>query len=189
MSGLANPKATYNDLMQVPEHLVSEIMDGVLYSLPRPAPRYSRASFALMGHLAGPFDFGVNGPGGWIILNEPELHLCSGVIVPDIAGWRGERMANLPDAAYVELAPDWVCEVLSPRTQKLDRTRKMDIYAREGVRHIWLVDPIEHTLYVYRLLGDSWLRVAVFQDDAVVRAEPFDAIEIRLASLWIEPQA
>ncbi|MCL2823567.1 MAG: Uma2 family endonuclease [Polyangiaceae bacterium] len=180
----ANPKTTYNDLMRVPEHLVAEIIDGVLYSQPRPAPRHSRTSFALMGHLAGPFDFGINGPGGWIILNGPELHLGSDVIVSDIAGWRCERMVDVPESSFVDIAPDWVCEILSPRTQTLDRTRKMVIYAREGVKNTWLVDPIEQTQEVYRLHTEGWLRVAMYHGDAVVRAVPFDAIEIKLATLW-----
>ena len=177
-------RATYDDLLQVPEHRVAEMMDGVLYSQARPALRHSRTASRIIGHLIGPFDLGSGGPGGWDILVEPEVHLREDVIVPDIAGWRRERMADAPDAAHAALAPDWVCEVLSPSTCKLDRTRKMAIYAREGVPHLWLVDPIQQTLEVYRLAGGFWLLVRTFHDDGVVRVEPFDAIEIELAALW-----
>jgi len=155
MSDLETRRATYDDLLKVPEHMVAEIIDGGLYALPRPALRHSKTSFVLMGHLAGPFHLAVSGPGGWTFLNEPELHLRDDVVVPDIAGWRNERMVDVPDAAFADLAPDWVCEVLSPRTQKIDRSRKMGIYARDGVRHIWLIDPIEQILEVYRLQGES----------------------------------
>jgi Uma2 family endonuclease len=124
------------------------------------------------------------GPGGWIVLDEPELHLHGDVLVPDLAGWRRERMPELPDAAAFELAPDWVCEVLSPSTAAVDRADKLPIYAREGVQHAWLLDPTAKTLEVLRLEGDAWRLLATWRDEAVVRAEPFDAFELDLAVLW-----
>jgi len=184
MSNLEVRKATYEDLVQVPDHLVAEIIDGVLYAQPRPAVRHSNASGALMILVGGPFHLGSGGPGGWRILDEPELHLREDIVVPDIAGWNLEHTGDIPDAAFVDVAPDWVCEVLSPRTQKLDRTRKMGIYAREGVQHVWLVDPADRVLEIYRLDEGLWAPAAVFHDNAVVRAEPFDAIQIKLAALW-----
>jgi Uma2 family endonuclease len=139
--------------------------------------------------LGSAFDRGRGGPGGWIILDEPELHLGSepDIIVPDIAGWRRERMPEVPDVVYFTLAPDWVCEVLSPRTEKLDRSDKMTIYAREGVRHVWLLAPDKRLLEVYRLDAGDWRRVAVYRDEDTPRAEPFEAIELELAALWIAP--
>ena len=181
--------ATYEDLMRVPEHLVAEIIDGVLYSAPQPAFRHSKTAFRLSSHLGGPFDLGSGGPGGWSFLFEPELHLGEDVVVPDIAGWRRERMSEIPDVAFTALAPDWVCEILSPSTYKLDRIRKRRIYAREEVAYLWLVDPIVHMLEVFRLEGGKWKCVADYADDEVVRAEPFDAVEISLATLWIKSQA
>ena len=178
-------RATYDDLVRVPSPLVAEIVDGVLYTNPRPAFPHANASSVLGISLGGPFYLGPGGPGGWIIIDEPELHFGEDVVVPDIAGWRRERMPKVPATAFYTLAPDWVCEVLSPSTEKLDRTGKMDVYAREGVHHLWFVDPIAHTLEVYRLENALWLRVATYCEDAKVRAEPFDAIELELAALWI----
>lgn len=180
----ARRRATYEDLCAVPEHLVAEILDGVLITNPRPAARHARASSSIGGELYGPFDRGRGGPGGWVILDEPELHLHGDVVVPDLAGWRRERMPEVPDATAFELPPDWACEVLSPSTTSIDRTEKMPIYAREEVRHLWLVDPIVRTLEAFRLEGARWMLLGTWRDDARVRVEPFDAIELELANLW-----
>ena len=179
--------ATYEDLCQVPDHKVAEILDGELIVSPRPAIRHARASSRLGGILDGPFDLGSGGPGGWWILDEPELHLRDDILVPDLAGWRHERLPFLPDAAYLTLAPDWACEVISPSTERIDRSRKMRIYAREGVRHLWLLDPLVRTLEVLRLEDARWVVLATHGDRDVVRAEPFDAIEIDLATLLARP--
>lgn len=120
----------------------------------------------------------------WVILDEPELHLGADILVPDIAGWRRSRMPEIPDVAYFDLAPDWLAEVLSPGTQSMDRSRKLPIYRRERVAHVWLVDPLAQLLEVYRLDGDTYRLVAAHSDDAVIRAEPFDAIELSLGYLW-----
>jgi Uma2 family endonuclease len=184
----AKRRATYEDLLQVPEHLVAEIVDGTLYTQPRPAPRHALAGSTLGGELSGPFQRGRGGPGNWIILYEPELHLHGDVLVPDWAGWRRERMPEVPDAAAFELAPDWVCEILSPSTASLDRVRKMPIYARERVAHIWLVDPSARTLEAYRLEAQGpdarWVHLGAWADDARVRAEPFEVFELELGLLW-----
>jgi len=184
----ARRRATYEDLRAVPDHLVAEIIHGTLVTHPRPAPPHARASSRLGAELDGPFDRGRGGPGGWLILDEPELHLRAGhVLVPDLAGWRRERMPRLPrDAAAFELAPDWACEVLSPATAATDRADKMPIYAREQVAHVWLIDPLVRTLEVFRLDGETYRALAVWRDDAVVRAEPFDAVAIELAGLWAD---
>ena len=178
---------TYDDLVAVPEHLVAEILDGELYTSPRPAPRHARASSWLGAVLMPPFDRGQGGPGGWIILDEPELHLGADVLVPDIAGWRRQRMPRLPETAYFPLAPDWLCEVLSPSTAAMDRAKKLAIYAREGVAHVWLVDPIARTLEVLTLAAGRWVIEATHAGAEAVRAEPFEAIDLDLAILWDEP--
>ena len=178
--------ATYGDILALPEHLVGEIIRGVLRTHPRPAPKHARAYSSLGVELGGPFDRGTNGPGGWWILDEPELHLGADVLVPDLAGWRRERMPKLPDAAWFERAPDWVCEILSPSTAKVDRAEKLPLYSRTGVAHCWLVDPDLKTLEVFENRDGKWLLLAVLENDASVSQPPFDAIAFGLGSLWAE---
>lgn len=174
--------ATYADLRAVPENFVAEMFDGELYASPRPAPPHARASTSLV-RLLGSFHH--SGPAGWEILFEPELHFGSDVLVPDIAGWRRERLPTLPAEAYFTLAPDWVCEVLSPSTESLDRGRKLLRYAREGVAHVWLVDPLEQVLEVLALESGRWSVVGRHEGRARVRVPPFEAIELELRALWV----
>jgi len=175
---------------EAPPELVAEILEGELHLSPRPARPHANAAFLLGVLLGGPFRLGRGGPGGWVILAEPELHLGPrpDKIVPDLAGWRRERM---PDAlggkdalAHLSLIPDWACEVLSPRTRLRDKGPKMRTYAREGLRHLWHVDPVARTLDIFRLEGDQWLPAGSFSSEEKVRAEPFEAIELELALLW-----
>jgi Uma2 family endonuclease len=184
MADAAEREATYEDILQAAPNLVAEILFGRLYTHPRPAPRHARSSSALGGKLFDPFDNGEGGPGGWWILDEPEIHLAKHVIVPDIAGWRRERMPGLPDAAWLELAPDWVCEVLSPATAQTDRSLKLPIYAEHGVSHLWLVDPLLKTLEAYELKEDGWLLLATLKEEDPVRLPPFGAVEFSLSVLW-----
>jgi Uma2 family endonuclease len=186
MGDPAEKRATYADLLAAPENLVAEIIRGVLSTQPRPALPHARAASRLGVKLGGPFDLGDGGPGGWVILDEPEIHLRDGdVLVPDLGGWRRERMPRVPmEAAAVELSPDWVCEVLSPSTAATDRADKVPIYAAEGVGHVWLIDPVLRTLEVLRIDRGTYRVVGVWRDGAVVRAEPFEAIELGLAVLW-----
>jgi len=177
-------RATYQDVLDAPPNMVAEVLFGTLYTNPRPAAPHARAASVLGMDLGGPFDRGRGGPGGWVLLDEPELHFGDDIVVPDLAAWHKDRFER-PSTAYFTVHPDFVCEVLSRRTEKIDRADKMTVYAREGVRHAWLVDPVARTLEVYRLQGNDWLRVGVFRDDARVRAEPFDAIELELDALWL----
>jgi Uma2 family endonuclease len=186
MAAPARKPATYEDLLRAPPDKVAELLHGVLYTNPRPATRHAVAASLLGGELVPPFARGRGGPGGWILLDEPELHLGEDVLVPDLGGWRRERMPLVPDVAYITLSPDWVCEVLSPSTAKMDRAVKLPIYAERQVGHAWLVDPIQRTLEVLRLQGGRWSIVATHQDTAKVRAEPFDAIELDLGVLWAD---
>ena len=177
--------ATYDDLRDVPDHYVAEMFDGELYATPRPAVPHARAATVLSVELGGPFDRGRNGPGGWVILVEPELHFGNDVLVPDLAGWRRARVPTLPAAAYMTLAPDWICEVLSASTEALDRGKKLRIYAREGVAHVWLVNPLEQTLEVLSLESGNWTLLDSHGGRLGVRAPPFAAIELDLGALWI----
>jgi len=179
-------KATYADLEAVPPHQVAELVDGELYVSPRPASPHANAATALIGAIYNPFNRGQGGPGGWLLLLKPELHLGEDVLVPDLAGWRRERMPKMPQVVGFTLAPDWVCEVLSPSTVKLDREKKMKVYAREGVRHLWLVDPLRRELEVYALEGTRWECRYTRSGQEQVRAEPFEAFELELALLWMK---
>ncbi|MBI4954128.1 MAG: Uma2 family endonuclease [Myxococcales bacterium] len=186
MADPARRAATYADLDTLPGHLVGEILHGVLHALPRPRIRHARAATRLGSHLGPPFDEGVGGPGGWVFLDEPELHLGDDVVVPDLAGWRREHLPELPDAAFLTLAPDWACEVLSPATRALDLTDKRDIYRRERVAHLWYVDPAPEarTLEVLRWSPAGYVLVSSHRGDPSVRAEPFEALAFPLGALW-----
>jgi Uma2 family endonuclease len=186
MSG-ARRRATYEDLAKVPEPLVAELIDGDLVTSPRPAFRHALVTSALgmaLGPVHGPP--GRTQPGGWWILDEPELHLGEDVLVPDLAGWRLERMPLVADVTACREPPDWVCEVISPTTGYLDRTRKMPVYARAAVPHLWLIDPGARTLEAYRLDGSRWVVVATHGGSATVRVEPFADLDVDLRRLWGE---
>jgi len=178
--------ATYEDIFDLPENLVGEIIDGRLVTHPRPAPKHAIASSAIGGEIWGPFDRGRNGPGGWWIVDEPELHLSDDILVPDIAGWRRERMPSLPGTAWFELPPDWVCEILSSSTARTDRAEKLPLYASRGVAYAWLVDPDLRTLEVYANQNGKWLLLAVLEGHAPVSQPPFDAISFDLGGLWAD---
>jgi len=185
----AKHRATYADLIALPDDVVAEILNGELIVSPRPAARHTRATSTIGQDLGPPFDGGRGGPdapGGWWILDEPELHLGDDVLVPDLAGWRREKMPVIPDVAAFTQAPDWVCEVVSPSTARIDRVQKMALYGRYGVGFLWLVDPAAHTLEVYRREGERWVVVTTVAGDEKVRAEPFAVAELDLARWWID---
>ena len=182
--GTVARRATYQDVLDAPRHRVAEIVDGTLHTHPRPAMPHARASSSLGAKIGGPFDYDAGGPGGWWIIDEPELHLGEDILVPDLAGWRRERMPDYPDTAYVTLAPDWVCEVLSASTRKLDLHGKRPVYAREGVGYLWLVDPTDRTLEAIELREGQWVLIASAQDADPVCIPPFDAVTFSLADLW-----
>ncbi len=182
-------EALYEAYQAVPPHERAEIVGGTLYVAPRPGPLHTNVSSVLGGELSGPFQRGRGGPGGWWILDEPELQLVEfEPMVPDLAGWRVERMPTLPASAYFTLAPDWVCEVLSRSTEDVDRNKKLPVYAERGVSHVWLIDPVARTLEVHALgSGRRWREVRIHHGDEHVRAAPFDAVEIDLRCLWDPP--
>lgn len=182
----ARKRATYADVLAAPAHLVAEVLFGVLHTHPRPANPHARVSSRLGSELDGPFDRGRGGPGGWILVDEPEVHLGEDIIVPDLGGWRRTRLPRIPNAPFFELAPDWACEILSPSTAKIDRSDKLMIYARERVGHVWFIDPSTRLLEVLRLQGTRYEILATHKDDESVRAEPFDAVSLELAGLWAD---
>ncbi|MDN5927306.1 MAG: Uma2 family endonuclease [Hyphomicrobiales bacterium] len=176
--------ATYTDLEAVPEHLVAEIIDGVIRTHPRPSPRHSGAANAVSAKLTDPFQWGGGGPGGWVFFVEPELKLGRHVLVPDVAGWRRARLLTYPATNYFEVAPDWVCEILSASTEIRDRTVKMRIYAEESIPHMWLIDPRLQILEAFENDHGHWKKVGDWNSDDKVSAPPFDAISFSLADLW-----
>jgi Uma2 family endonuclease len=176
----------YQQLSDLPENLVGEIIGGELHSQPRPTDPHALSQSTLGMDIGSAYQRGRGGPGGWWIIDEPELHFVrdTEVLVPDIAGWRRERMPQLPRDRRFEVSPDWVCEVLSPATARKDRIVKMPVYARYGVAWLWLVDPLQFTLEVFRLHEGSWVVAGLFKEDARVRAEPFRELALQLADLW-----
>jgi Uma2 family endonuclease len=177
-------RATYADVEAAPPHLVAEIIDGELVTHPRPAPRHGIAAHALGGALSGPFQNGRGGPGGWVFSVEPEVAFGENILVPDITGWRRERLIDVPETNYFTTAPDWVCEILSVSTEVRDRTSKRGIYADAGVPHLWFVDPRQQLLEVFQLSDGKWMLIGTWRSADEVRAAPFDAISFSLADLW-----
>ena len=175
---------TYDDLVALPEHVVGEIVDGELWSSPRQTPRHAKAHTSLVIAIGAAFGHGTGRPDGWLILLEPELHLGAHVLVPDIAGWRAGKMPRLPHEAFFRVAPDWVCEVLSPSTATLDRAKKLGAYAAAGVAFAWLVDPLAQVLEVYRCDDGEWTALDVHRETSVVHAEPFESLALDLSTIW-----
>ena len=177
-------RATYQDVLNTPPHKVAEIVEGTLYIQPRPAMSHATASSRLLGRIGTPFDLGDGGPGGWWIIFEPELHTGEDILVPDFAGWRHGRMPEPPTGAYSTLVPDWVCEVLSPSTRRLDLGGKRAVYAREGVGYLWLVDPDAQSLEAFKLRDTEWVLIDALYGSVAVSLPPFEAISFDLGDLW-----
>jgi Uma2 family endonuclease len=189
MAARLREHATYEDLVKVPETMVAELIEGELFASPRPGWPHARASSMLGGVLVPPFSFGNNGPGGWWIIDEPELHFRHNVLVPDLAGWRREHMPEPPKNHIFTVVPDWVCEVTSPSNGRIDRFKKLPIYAREGIANAWLIDPEQQVLEAYRNADARWILDATYGENQIVRVAPFDAIEIDLTLIWGPPPA
>ncbi|ABF90876.1 conserved hypothetical protein [Myxococcus xanthus DK 1622] len=181
------PLANHSMLSALPSGWVGEILDEELVASPRPTAAQTRAAFMLGVELGEQLDKRRGGSGRWCFLRAPELHLGHDMLVPDMAGWRRERVdvPFEPDVPFLTLVPDWVCEVLTPSTAALDRARKLPLYARAGVSHVWLVDPAARTLEVYQRVKRGWLLTGSYEDDALVRADPFPSSTLELGSLWL----
>lgn len=187
MSEPAKKSAVYEDLLDIPENMTGEIIGGELIVTPRPSRKHIYAGSMLGGEISHPFAFGRGGgPGGWIILDEPEIAFGEDILVPDLAGWKKERFPVEEPHNWISVAPDWVCEILSPATAAVDRARKMPIYAQHQVLHAWLIDPILQTLEVFRLETGRWIVLGVYAQSAKVRAEPFTELELDLPLLWLQ---
>lgn len=186
MSEIRIDQATYSVLSALPTGWVGEIVEDELVASPRPLSSQTRAAF-MLGVELRELDRRPGGGGRWHFLRAPELHLGRDVLVPDLAGWRRERLAEPidPNAPFLSLTPDWVCEVVSPVTIALDRTRKLPLYAQHGVSHAWFIDPEARTLEVFQRLKRGWLFAASFEGDEMVRAEPFPHVLLDLGSLWM----
>lgn len=188
MSAVASRLATYADLLAYPEDVRAEVLGGVVETSPAPLPRHSKAQGALRSFVGGPFDDddGFGGAGGWWIFIEVDVALGHHDIVrPDLAGWRRERLPDPGDKRPITVAPDWVCEIVSPTSAHRDRVKKRDLYARSGVSHYWLVDVDVRTLEAFQLEGERWLLIGNYGDDAVVRIAPFEAIELPVGRLFL----
>lgn len=187
MSEPAKKKATYDDLYGIPENMTGEIINGELIVTPRPSKRQALASSYLGGEVVPPYCHGRGGgPGGWVILDEPEIKFGENIVVPDLAGWRRERFPVKGEENWIAVAPDWICEVLSQSTARVDRVQKMRIFAGYKVGHAWLIDPVLTTLEVFKLESGRWVLMDAFAKNEKVRAEPFHEIEIDLSNLWLE---
>lgn len=182
----ARPKATYQDVLDAPEHMVAELIGGELFLQSRPRAPHAVTHSVLGGELNMAFQRGRGGPGGWWILDEPELHLGEDVLVPDVAGWRRERMPRVEDVAYFELVPDWVCEILSPGTARKDRLLKMRRYLAAGASYAWLVDPNARTIEAYRAQDGAWVLMGTFGDEPTCRIAPFESLELILDELFVQ---
>ncbi len=187
MTEPAKTRANYEDLFDLPENMTGEIINGELIVAPRPSRKHTVATSRLGGEIIPAYDFGRGGgPGGWVIIVEPEIALGEDILVPDLAGWKRARFPIEEPHNWISVVPDWVCEVLSPATAQIDRTMKMPLYARHQVSHAWLIDPILKTLEVFQFELERWLVLGVYAKSAKVRAEPFSEIELDLGLLWLE---
>ncbi|MFO1173072.1 MAG: Uma2 family endonuclease [Hyphomicrobiaceae bacterium] len=184
MADPAEKHASYADIEALPPNVVGEIIFGSLVTHPRPVQWHGAAAGALNVALGAPYQFGSGGPGGWVFIPEPELHLGPHVIVPDLGGWLRERMTEPPSKGWHEVAPDWVCEILSPGTERHDKGAKRTIYATYGVNHLWQVDPRLKSLEVFRRQDNGWLLTGTFFENDDVNAEPFTELTFPLGRLW-----
>jgi len=185
----AKRKATYNDLFNIPENLTGEIINGELVVTPRPSRKHIYAASALDKRIGSPYQFGEGGgPGGWVILVEPEIGLGEHTLVPDLTGWREERYPDEEPTNWISVSPDWICEIISPITRGRDRMEKMPLYAQYGIPYFWLVDPIDKTLEVFRLKEGEWVVAGLHVGNAKVRAVPFTEVEVNLSDLWRQPR-
>ena len=177
-------KATYQDVLDAPPNMVAQLINGEVYLQSRPAGPHIWASGRLFSAIDGKYGDYVDRPGNWVILDEPELHLGEDVLVPDIAGWKVENLPQFPATSRFHIAPDWICEVLSPSTRHRDLGLKRDIYAREGVKHFWTVDPNALTLQALALSGGNWVSIATLQGMIAISVPPFENLDIPLSRLW-----
>jgi Uma2 family endonuclease len=176
---------TLADLDALPPGIVGEIIDGVLYTMTKPRMRHQRTTARICGKLSDPFDEGNGGPGGWWIVAEPGIELPNTPeISPDVAGWRRERMPEMPGDEPIRVVPDWTCEILSKTTRRHDLEVKMPYYAKVGVAYHWLVDLEARVLTAYRLDFSEWRVIGTYSNETEARIPPFAAVPLNVASWW-----
>jgi Uma2 family endonuclease len=176
---------TLADLDALPPGIVGEIINGVLYTMTKPRMRHQRTSTGIGGDLRVPFDLGRGGPGGWWIVAEPGIELPNTPeISPDVAGWRRERMPEMPGDEPIRVVPDWVCEILSKTTQRHDLLVKLPYYAEVGVAHAWTVDLEARVLTAHRLESRHWVTIGTYSNETEARIVPFDAVPLNVADWW-----
>jgi Uma2 family endonuclease len=182
----AKRQPTYQDLRALPEDVRAEIIAGEISTLPSPRPRHSKSQGALRNFIGGPYDDddGYGGPGGWWIFIEVDIQLGPDVVRPDLAGWRRARLPQ-PDVRPITVAPDWICEVLSPANEAHDRVTKRRIYAEHGVAHYWIVDPDARTLEALTLENGRWVDAGSFDDQAQARIAPFTEVMLPVGRLFL----
>ncbi len=189
-SAKINRPATYDDILALPEGVLGQIIDGVLYTSPRPAGKHAYAATKINSSIDPSFGSrSGGGPGGWVFLFEPQLRLLGKQdVIPDIAGWKIDKLSDeelsVLSGNRIEINPHWVCEIISPSSVRMDKVLKATLYAECAIEHYWLVDPDQKTLEVRRLEKSQWVVVKTFEGTEKVRAEPFEAIEIDLGSFW-----
>ncbi|MDP2106255.1 MAG: Uma2 family endonuclease [Desulfobulbaceae bacterium] len=186
MTEPARARAAYDDLYSIPENMIGEIIDGELIVSPRPSRRHSDATLSLGSAILPPYKLGKGGPGGWIILVEPEIAFGEDLFVPDLAGWKKERFPETEDHNWIEIVPDWVCEIVSPGTARIDRVKKTNIYGQHRVPYYWIIDPIIKTLEVLKNEAGRWLIIGTYAENDKIHDEPFQEVEINLSDLWLE---
>ena len=170
----------YAALEALPHDLTGEIVDGQLHATPRPGPQHVRAASVLVMDIGPPFHRGRGGPGGWQIIAEPEVHFIRKIelTVPNIAGWRRERLPSMPKTAFFEIVPDWICEIASPSTGRYDRHTKLPAYERHGVPIVWLLHPVQRWLEVHVLEDGGYACSGRIEGDAPIRQPPFEVVAI-----------
>jgi Uma2 family endonuclease len=186
MAEAARRLATWEDLLATPDDgRTYEVLSGEIEGVPRPLPRHGRSQAQLCARLSGPFDPGDERPGSWWLIIEPDVRLSPHDIVsPDLAGWRRERLPVFPETRPIDLAPDWVCEVVCPSDGGRDRVRKADLYLRSNVAFYWILDPAERTLEAFAAREGAWLRPGAWSDGDSPRIPPFESIEIDVGGLF-----
>ncbi len=185
---------SYQDVLDAPEGMRAEILNGELVMQARPMPDHDHVDSVMGTLLTSAFQLGRGGPrdpGGWWIVREPELHFGDPnfrTVDPDLAGWRKERMPVISPKKRYDVVPDWVCEILSPSTARTDRLKKMPLYADVGVCFLWLADPANRTLESYTLADGRWTLDSIYGDEGEALIPPFEAVPLPLANLWL-PEA
>ncbi len=174
----------------LPPPLVGEVIDGVLYSMPRPSPAHANVEEGIVLDLRGGPRGGGPPPADWYIKIEVEIRFPTDEkAVPDVSGWRSGRIRGHRNDNPITIVPDWICQVLSDGTRRKDLGPKRDMYARHGVCHLWMVDPTAQVLETFSLESDGrWKLLASFVGDAIARALPFEETPLSLERWWLRDE-